>query len=159
MSIFPLAARPAQDYHLHPRSFGSLRDGGLRKHAGCDLYAPHGTDVLAVADGCVVRGPYLFYDGVDALEIEHPGIGIVRYGEIQAAGCPVKARDQVKAGQVIAHVGKMAHVSQSMLHFELYAGTDDRPLTVRANLPYARREDLSNPTGFLDGCQLKGASA
>lgn len=153
--MFPLPFRPKESYHERPRAFGSPRDGGKRKHAGCDLYAPPGTDVLAVADGVVLRGPYLFYDGVDALEIEHPGIGVVRYGEIQGP-YPVQAGDKVRAGQVIGHVGKMATVPQSMLHFELYAGAlGDLPLTNRARPPFMRRGDLTDPTAFLDSCAVK----
>ena len=48
--LFPLSFRPAESYHERPRSFGAPRDGGTRSHAGCDLYAPIGTPVRAVAD-------------------------------------------------------------------------------------------------------------
>ena len=53
MPIFPLHVRPKESYKEPPRSFGSSRDHGARKHAGCDLYAPAGTEVLAVEDGTV----------------------------------------------------------------------------------------------------------
>lgn len=157
--VFPLPFRPAPSYHEPPRSFGSARDGGQRKHAGCDLYAPAGTHVLAVADGTVRRAAYLFYDGVLALEVNHPGLGTVRYGEIGKAADGLHEGAAVKAGQVIGFVGKMAHVSQSMLHFELYGGTADGPLTDRTRAPHARRADLLNPASFLDGCELQGVTA
>ncbi len=152
MPTFPFRERPTASYHEHPRSFGGPRDGGHRKHAGCDLYAPAGTEVLAVADGKVVRGPYLFYDGVYAIEVLHPGIGIVRYGEIGKAAGGVREGVEVRAGDVIAFVGKMRTVAQSMLHFELYRGEGHGPLTDRAALPYMRRADLEDPTAFLDSC-------
>jgi len=90
---FPLRKRPAASYHERPRAFGAPRANGVRKHAGCDLYAPAGTEVLAVEDGTVLRGPYLFYDVVYALEVQHPS-GIVRYGEIARAaeGSPPASR-------------------------------------------------------------------
>lgn len=149
MATFPLRARPAQSYHHRPLAFGSPRDGGARKHAGCDLYAPAGTEVLAVEAGIVTRGPYLFYDGVYAIEVTH-SCGVVRYGEIESAS--VQEGMTVSEGQVIALVGKMATVPQSMLHFELYAGNRTGPLTVRGREPYHRRYDLMDPTAFLDGC-------
>jgi murein DD-endopeptidase MepM/ murein hydrolase activator NlpD len=62
--------------------------------------------VLAVEDGKVIRGPYLFYDVVYALEVQHPS-GIVRYGEISRAAEGIAAGVAVKAGQVIGYVGKM----------------------------------------------------
>ena len=149
---FPLRKRPAASYHERPRAFGAPRANGARKHAGCDLYAPAGTEVLAVEDGTVLRGPYLFYDVVYALEVQHPS-GIVRYGEIARAAEGIATGVAVKAGQVIGYVGKMKTVAQSMLHFELFSGAAEGPLTNRQNPPFMRRADLQNPTAFLDACQ------
>jgi murein DD-endopeptidase MepM/ murein hydrolase activator NlpD len=56
MGVFPSRSRPKESYKEPPRAFGSPRDHGGRKHAGCDLYAPAGTEVLAVEDGTVLRG-------------------------------------------------------------------------------------------------------
>ena len=151
MPIFPLHVRPKESYKEPPRSFGSSRDHGARKHAGCDLYASAGTEVLAVEDGTVIRGPYLFYDVVYALEVQHPS-GIVRYGEISHAAEGIATGVTVKAGQVLGYVGKMQTVAQSMLHLELFAGTAQGPLTDRNHPPYMRRGDLVDPTAFLDSC-------
>lgn len=152
MSVFPLRVRPKESHKVRPRSFGSPRSKGTRKHAGCDLYASAGAEVLAVEDGTVVRGPYPFYDGVHALEVQHP-CGIVRYGEISGAAEGISAGVAVKAGQVLGYVGKMQTVAQSMLHLEMFAGTDQGPLTDRKNPPFMRRADLKDPTEFLDACQ------
>ena len=122
MPDFPLHVRPKESYKEPPRCFGSSRDHGARTHAGCDLYAQAGTEVLAVEDGQVVRGPYLFYDVVHALEVQHPS------------------------------GGKMQTVAQSMLHLELFAGTAQGPLTDRNHPPFMRRGDLVDPTAFLDSC-------
>ena len=151
MSVFPLQVRPKESYKERPRSFGSPRSNGARKHAGCDLYAPAGTEVLAVEDGHVIRGPYLFYDVVYALEVRHPS-GIVRYGEISRAAEGIATGVAVKAGQVLGYVGKMQTVAQSMLHLELFAGTAEGPLTDRNHPPFMRRGDLVDPTAFLDSC-------
>lgn len=158
MATFPLRSRPHESYHERPRAFGCPRDGGARKHAGCDLYAPAGTPVLAVEDGKVVRAVYPFYDVVFAIEIEHP-CGIVRYGEISHAAEGLVVGSEVHAGQVIGYVGKMVSVPQSMLHFELYSGQGHGPLTDRNHPPFQRRTDLVDPTAFLDGCSVQAEEA
>jgi len=152
MAIFPLRRRPKESYKERPRAFGSPRGKGGRKHAGCDLYALAGSEVLAVEDGTVVRGPYSFYDVVSAIEVRHPS-GIVRYGEISHAAEGIASGAHVKAGQVLGYVGKMKTVAQSMLHLEMFAGAAEGPLTNRSNPPFLRRADLLDPTAFLDACQ------
>ncbi len=155
MAKFPLAARPKESYHENPRNFGALRDHGARKHAGCDLYAPPGTPIRAMEDGVVIRGPYLFYDVVFAIEVQHPS-GIIRYGEISKVAEGVKVGSQVKAGQVIAYVGKMVTVPQSMLHLEMYSNAADvkTQLTDRTRAGFQRRKDLIDPTAFLDAAEV-----
>ena len=54
MPVFPLPFRPRESYRVSPRSFGSSRAGGARKHAGVDLYAPVGTHILAIDDGVII---------------------------------------------------------------------------------------------------------
>ncbi len=131
-------------------AFGSPRDGSRRKHAGTDLYAPEGTEILAMDNGRVVIGPYPFYAGTYALEIQHPW-GVVRYGEIAGTIGDLKTGDFVSVGQPIARVGKVASTKDSMLHLELYTGDCDGSLTDRSRPPYLRRADLIDPTEFLDG--------
>ena len=157
--LFPLKTRPVESYKEEPRSFGSERDSGTRKHAGCDLYAPIGTDVIAVEDGTVLRGPYEFAGGTYALEIDH-GFYLVRYTEIGAdAPAEVKPGNKVKRGQVIGKVGKFVGQDgtvRHMLHFEMYSNKDKGPLTDTNNPPFMRRKDLENPTDFLDEGILMG---
>jgi murein DD-endopeptidase MepM/ murein hydrolase activator NlpD len=153
MSTFPLHKRPSESYTVSPRKFGCPRADGARKHAGCDLYAPAGTPVLAVEDGEVIAGPYPFYDVVDAVEVRHAS-GVVRYGEISKTGAPrIKPGVKVTACQVVGYVGKMQTVSQSMIHFELFGGTGKGSLTDRARAPFMRRDDLIDPTAFLEACE------
>lgn len=148
MPTFPLPFKPQQSYHDAPRKFGASRSGG-RKHAGCDLYAPVGTEIRAMADGRVIQGIYEFYDGTSALEVDH-GTFVARYGEISGAAPGIAAGTEVKAGDVIAYVGKLDTIAQSMLHLELYDGSARGPLTQRDRPPYMRRADLIDPTPILD---------
>jgi murein DD-endopeptidase MepM/ murein hydrolase activator NlpD len=151
---FPLSKVPLQSYKDGARRFGSSR--GKRLHAGCDLYAPVGTPILAVADGVVTKYSSTFYQGTGALEIRHTHF-IGRYCEISGVAHGIKQGVAVKEGQVIAYVGKLRNISQSMLHFEMYAGIDSRgrrytieSLTDVKNPPYKRRNDLLDPTPYLD---------
>lgn len=147
---FPLSSVPAESYKTGARAFASYRTS-TRKHGGIDLYHPFLSPIRAIADGTVIQPAYSFYDGTNALEVNHPGIGVVRYGEI-SSGKVIKfaAGERVTAGQLIAYVGFLDSLRKSMLHFELYEGTAQGPLTVRSNLPYQRRRDLKNPTDLMD---------
>ena len=87
MPVFPLHVRPKESYKEPPRSFGSSRDHGARKHAGCDLYAPAGTEVLAVdvhtgRPAWPGAGPVIHQDELDeSLAAAEPGetLGTARY--------------------------------------------------------------------------------
>jgi murein DD-endopeptidase MepM/ murein hydrolase activator NlpD len=156
--FFPFERLPSFDWTSGMRRFAANRSGGRRAHAGCDLYFPAGTTIHAVADGTVIRGPYFFYLGTYALEIDH-GSFIARYGEIQQSTF-VRQGDRVRAGQQIAKVGHLVsiQVPSDMLHLELYNKTASGPLTVSAaagkkaqdGRPFMRRRDLIDPTPKLN---------
>lgn len=151
--LFPLKDRPKDSYHEAPRNFGARRSQGKRKHAGCDLYAPVGTPVFAVADG-VVTSVAPFYLGTWEVTVDH-GDFTVRYGEVQkqvAEGIGVGKK--IKAGQQIGQIGRLEGLKISMVHFEMYANKATGPLTVRGNAPYQRRKDLIDPTATLDRAQM-----
>jgi murein DD-endopeptidase MepM/ murein hydrolase activator NlpD len=141
-------------------AFGSRRANGTRRHAGCDLYAPKGTPILAVADGTVTSRSTQFYRPtpkaawVGALEVWHPGLGKIRYAEIDRPAAGVAVHSKILAGQLIAYVGQVAGMAHAMLHFEMYAGTADGPLTDKKRPPFERRQDLVDPTSALDLASL-----
>lgn len=145
--LFPLHFRPKESYKESPRSFGSGRPKG-RLHAGCDLYAPAGTPVLAVDDGTVliVRE---FYENTWQITVDH-GEYWVRYGEVSPK-IPkgIKPGAVVSKGQIIAHVGFLARLNKSMLHFEMFTGKKPGELSNKTK-PYNRRADLIDPTSYLD---------
>jgi murein DD-endopeptidase MepM/ murein hydrolase activator NlpD len=143
---FPLPFVPKLSWKTGGRYFGALRSDG-RKHAACDLIAPKGTEIFAVDDGIVIRGPYPFHHGTDAIEVQHTFF-IVRYAEILKPAPGIGVGTHVTQGAVIGYVGKMYR--DSMLHFEMYDGSGSGPLTVRSNKPYQRRSDLMDPTPYLD---------
>ena len=150
-NIFPFVLAPTKSYKTGMRKFGHRRDGGKRKHAGCDLYAPAGTAIRAMDDGVVMRPVETFYLGTNQLQIRHKDF-VARYGEISHLAAGIDNGVAVKRGQVIAYVGTLTFKSgntMSMLHLELYSGQGTGPLTVRDNV-YRRRGDLIDPTEILD---------
>lgn len=133
-----------------PRSYGANRSG-QRKHAGCDLYAPLGSHVIAIAKGKVIS-VYPFYWKTDAIEIDHKEFGVVRYGEIRPAP-GIAAGTVVEEGQVIGAIAQLINPKgganpHPMLHFELYSGKGSGSLTT-TDAPYRRRSDLKDPTRVL----------
>lgn len=159
MPTYPLPFRPKKylSYHTGLRYFGAPRAAG-RKHAGCDLIAPKGTQICAVEDGHVVGFHEGFYHGTDAIEFKLKSSGrIVRYCEIKGLAPGVHVGSRLKEGDPIAFVGKM--IKDSMLHFELYEGTATGSLTNRSNQPFQRRKDLIDPTEYLDNCTLRDVLA
>lgn len=152
--FFPFKTLPAVNWTESIRRFGAHRRG--RAHAACDLYFPEGTTIHAITAGSVVRGPYAFYQGTFALEIDH-GTFLARYGEIQQSTF-VREGDRVTAGQPIARVGNLIGITNSMLHLELYDKSAHGPLTVAAaqsarhadGRPFMRRRDLIDPTPRLN---------
>lgn len=161
--LFPLACRPLESYRSGPRAFNSSR--GSRRHAGCDLYAPAGTEVRAMADGVIVRC-YPFYWKTDAIDVVH-GSFVVRYGEV----APRNEKEQkalsgmkVKRGEVIGKVGQLFESEgvkhkHTMLHLEMYS-TNVRPEKEEDKLsqpklsPFERRRDLVDPSDTLDRCKF-----
>lgn len=151
------------------RAFGARRSGGARAHAGIDLYFPDFTDILAIADGVVTRGPAPFFKQTFAIEVDH-GPFLARYTEIAGDASPVvREGDTVSRGQRIGRVGILTNddgsrfnVPSMMLHLEMYDKTETGRLT-RAEgtsarnehgIPYRRRRDLVDPTGFIERADL-----
>jgi murein DD-endopeptidase MepM/ murein hydrolase activator NlpD len=155
--FFPFKELPKENWTEGMRAFGASRSKGKRAHAGCDLYFPVGTTIHAITSGTVRAEPYEFYQGTDALEIDH-GTFVARYGEILKGSASVHKGDHVTAGQPIAKVGKLDSIKNSMLHLELYDKSVEGNLTQKigptkttaAGVPFRRRKDLIDPTPKLN---------
>lgn len=146
---FPFKSPPQRSWHNGGREFGARRDGGRRKHGGCDLIKPVGEQIYAVADGVLIHEETYFYHNTWYVSFQH-GPYVIRYGEIMR-GSTNRARRgwTVKKGQPIAKVGQLSGGSH-MLHFEMYAHGSDHSTLRGERGPYMRRSDIMNPGPFLD---------
>jgi murein DD-endopeptidase MepM/ murein hydrolase activator NlpD len=162
--IFPLPVPPLDPFwdKTSQTSINYQRDGGKRRHAGVDLVANTGTPVLAMADGVVLQVAE-FYQGTWAIVVLHPGLGTVRYGEVDRQVL-VRPHQAVHQGDAIGIVGKRKGSERAMLHLEWYAdfrhfdtpSEGDPHLSQKQNRPYERRSDLADPTKLLRRSPVQG---
>lgn len=152
--LFPFTSRSTPTYHQGALRFGAKRDEGARKHAGCDIYFPVNTPIRAVEAGVVTEYIPEFYRGSSAVAVNH-GNFVARYCEIVKGDPNTPAiGKQVARGQVIGKVAHLPGIGNSMLHFELYADVSQPSKFKKPSLPpFNRRDDLIDPTEFLDACQ------
>jgi murein DD-endopeptidase MepM/ murein hydrolase activator NlpD len=118
-------ARPAQLDFLLPVSgrlsgtFGKKRffnEQPRRPHSGLDIAAPKGTPVKAPAAGKVIETGNYFFNG-NTVFIDH-GEGLVTmYCHLDSIA--VKVGQEVRQGDVIAHVGMTGRVTGPHLHWSV----------------------------------------
>ncbi len=90
--------------------------GKMHKHNGVDLKAKHGTPVLSVYDGVVVRASR--YSGYGhCIDIKHPSGYTSRYAHLSRYNVSVGSR--VRKGQQIGNVGSSGLSTGPHLHLEL----------------------------------------
>lgn len=104
--------------------YGMRRHPVLRvakMHWGVDYPAPAGTPIYAAADGVITdarrNGNYGLF-----MQIDH-GHGVATtYGHMQKFAPGKKPGTRVKAGEVIAHVGRTGLATGNHLYFEVFLG-------------------------------------
>lgn len=143
--------------------FGTSRNG--RTHAAVDISVKNGggrTEVYAMADGVVMEYCPDFYYGTSSVGIRNTDGSVLRYCEIST---PLRNGDTVAQGQLIGTLEANYHDGDSMLHLELYLGTEEGGLTDTGNYSrydyvpsgaYLRRGDLLDPTFLLGLTRFTG---
>jgi murein DD-endopeptidase MepM/ murein hydrolase activator NlpD len=95
--------------------FGKMADG--RHNDGVNLAAPLGTDIVAAESGRVAYADNELKGYGNLILIRHANGWVTAYAH--ADQVLVRAKDEVRRGQVIGKVGKTGGVDQPQLHFEL----------------------------------------
>ena len=101
-----------------------------RAHTGVDFAAPHGTRVIAAADGTVVsaggRGGY-----GNAVEIRHGGSIATLYAHLSGFAKGIRPGARVRQGEPIGYVGATGYATGPHLHYEFkVSGMHQDPMRV-----------------------------
>ena len=96
-----------------------------RLHAGVDVATVHGTPVVAVGAGAVVRAGEAAGYG-NAVLIDHGDGYLTHYGHL--AAITVREGERVAAGGQIGTEGSTGHSTGPHLHFEVHQGTYKNPI-------------------------------
>lgn len=128
---------PMPENHLSPGGFGAHRLHDI--HTGVDLYAKHGTPVVAITDGRVVAvienftGPAAnspWWHKTSAVMVEDY-YGVWLYGEVTTT---LKVGEFVKEGELVGHVERVLRNDKgkptAMLHVERYVSGTKKPCDV-----------------------------
>ncbi len=112
--LFPMEPEKARSYN---DTWNADRDGGARRHAGTDVGAPEGTNLLACVDAAVLdvgatksAGNYIVLLGADGTQYHY--YHMVRPSDLQAG-------QSVKQGDVVGHVGNTGNSVSNHLHFTI----------------------------------------
>jgi murein DD-endopeptidase MepM/ murein hydrolase activator NlpD len=104
---------------LMSSGFGYRSDpftGGGAMHGGLDFKGPHGTEILAAADGVVTSAGWQGGYG-KCIEITHANGLVTRYAHL--SGLEVTVGQGVKRGLQIGRMGSTGRSTGSHLHFEV----------------------------------------
>jgi murein DD-endopeptidase MepM/ murein hydrolase activator NlpD len=109
---------------LWPVKGGKVTSGfgmrGRRPHEGIDIAAPEGTEILAAAAGTVIYAGSGVRGYGNLILLRHPGALVTVYAHNRRNR--VVEKETVRAGQVIAEMGRTGNASASHLHFEVRRG-------------------------------------
>ena len=104
---------------LMSSDFGYRSDpftGGSAMHSGLDFKGPHGTEILAAADGVISSAGWQGGYG-KCIEITHANGLVTRYAHL--SGIDVTVGQPIKRGVQIGRMGSTGRSTGSHLHFEV----------------------------------------
>lgn len=137
--------------HLHPTqisdSWGAPRDGGRRKHRGIDIFAPRGTEIVAVADGLVTFIGEQPKGGRCLWLTTEQGLAFY-YAHLERWAPGLYEGMEVRKGEVLGYVGNTGNAiaTPPHLHFSVVDGDESvNPF------PLLRRSKRSIPVPLLTG--------
>ncbi|MEO7953884.1 MAG: M23 family metallopeptidase [Polaromonas sp.] len=125
-------------------TFDDGRDGDKRGHEAIDILAPHGTPVLAVDDGRIVKLFLSQPGGITVYQFDPSGQFAYYYAHLDRYAEGLAEGQTVRRGSVIAYVGSSGNASADAphLHFAL--------LRLGPEKQWWKGEPI-NPFGLLGG--------
>ena len=122
--IIPVAGGRPKDLR---DTFSQARAEG-RTHNAIDIMAPHGTPVLAVADGEVVKLFYSARGGNTIYQLSKDKKFVFYYAHLASYAAGLKQGHKARQGEVLAYVGATgnAGVGNYHLHFAIWLVTDPK---------------------------------
>ncbi len=140
--------------NLRPRdisdSWGAPRDGGERKHRGIDLFAPRGTQILAVADGIISYIGNQPKGGRCLWLATEQGVSFY-YAHLERWAAGLYEGMEVRRGDVLGFVGNTGNAltTPPHLHFSIVEG--DESLNPYPILRSGRSKDAAVLAGGFAG--------
>lgn len=140
-TIWPVKGLVTAGYGYRQSPFTGQRE----MHEGLDVAAPHGSPILATADGVVsFSGPLAAFGNV--VFINH-GHGFTTFYAHNSSN-RVKEGQQVKRGEVIAYVGTSGRTTGPHVHYEVQVnGTTVNPLKYIVDPSGAKFANEGEPGG------------
>lgn len=109
-------------------SFGASRDGGRRRHRGIDIFAPKGTDVVAVTAGRISYIGKQPKGGLCVWLESTDGTMSFFYAHLDKWAAGLREGMLVKQGQVLGVVGKTGNARRSAPHLHFVVVRDEKPI-------------------------------
>ena len=137
--------------HLSPRdisdSWGAPRDGGKRPHRGIDIFAPRGTEIVAVADGLISYIGNQPKGGRCLWLITDQGVSFY-YAHLDRWAPGLYEGMEVKQGDTLGYVGNTGNAltTPPHLHFSVLDGEE-----ALNPFPILTRATRSTPRPLLGG--------
>ncbi|MBO8171461.1 MAG: M23 family metallopeptidase [Bacillaceae bacterium] len=142
--VFPFLSED-RPHIAYEDTWGASRSfGGNRTHEGTDLMADHGTPLVSVCDGIVIRKGWNRLGGwaVTILDLDHPQMSYY-YAHLSRYADDLHIGKRVKAGELIGYVGDSGYGDVGTtgqfpphLHFGIYVRESWLSLESEAVNPY-----------------------
>src|SRR5581483_5407509 len=150
--IIPVAGVRASDLR---DTFSQARAEG-RTHNALDIMAPHGTPVLAAADGEVVKLFYSERGGNTIYQLSEDKRFVFYYAHLASYAADLKQGHKARQGEVLAYVGDTGNAGAGNyhLHFAIWLVTDPKHYWDGINLnpyPILRKAAEAARTGVFPG--------
>lgn len=117
-----LAPFPVAGIASYSDDFGAPRDGGERSHAGTDIFADHGTPVIASADGRVTHMRTGTLLGGTSLRLTEPDGTFYYYAHLDRFAPGMDEGEPVAKGDVLGYMGNTGNavLTPPHLHYEIH---------------------------------------